>query len=95
MTYTRPQVEDAANLFKALGDSTRLSILIYLLDGQQSVNEIADYLQMTQSAVSHQLKILKLNRLIDRVKDGKYVYYYLIDHHVTDILKTTLEHVKE
>lgn len=95
MPYTNQQIQEATNLFKALGDATRLSILIFLLNGEASVNNISEHLTLSQSAVSHQLKLLTLNRLVERTKTGKYVYYRLVDDHVKAILQTTLVHVKE
>lgn len=86
---------DLAELFKIFGDSTRIKILFILLQGERSVNEIAADLNMTQSAISHQLRILKSSRLIKAVRDGKLSIYSLADSHVTSILNQGLEHVGE
>ena len=86
---------DLAELFKIFGDSTRVKILFTLLKGERSVNEIAAALNMTQSAISHQLRILKTSRLIKAERDGKLSIYSLADSHVTSILNQGLEHVGE
>lgn len=86
---------DLAELFKIFGDSTRIKILFILLQGERSVNEIAADLNMTQSAISHQLRILKSSRLIKAMRDGKLSIYSLADSHVTSILNQGLEHVGE
>ncbi len=86
---------DAADLFKMFGDSTRIRILNELLDNELCVNEIAERLNMTVSAISHQLNTLKSSKLIINRKDGKTVYYSLADDHVKKILNQGIEHVKE
>lgn len=86
---------DLAELFKIFGDSTRIKILFTLLEGERSVNEIAAALNMTQSAISHQLRILKTSRLIKAERDGKLSIYSLADTHVASILSQGLEHVNE
>ena len=86
---------DLAELFKIFGDSTRIKILFTLLQGQRPVNEIATALNMTQSAISHQLRILKTSRLIKSERDGKLSIYSLADSHVKSILSQGLEHVGE
>ncbi len=86
---------DLAELFKIFGDSTRIKILFTLLQGQRPVNEIAAALNMTQSAISHQLRILKTSRLIKSERDGKLSIYSLADSHVKSILSQGLEHVGE
>ncbi len=92
---TEENLYDAAELFKVFGDSTRIRILYLLLDGEKSVNEIADALQMTLSAISHQLRILKQNDLVGSRRDGKNIYYALSDDHVYNILYQGIEHVEE
>ena len=89
------ELYDLADFFKVFGDSSRLKIMLSLLDGEQNVNEIADELQMTQSAISHQLKILKLNRLVKTRRDGKSVFYSLADDHVRLIIEMGREHIGE
>lgn len=86
---------DLSELFKIFGDSTRIKILFTLLEGERSVNEIAAALNMTQSAISHQLRILKTSRLIKAERDGKLSIYSLADSHVKSILSQGLEHVGE
>ncbi|MBP5448449.1 MAG: winged helix-turn-helix transcriptional regulator [Treponema sp.] len=86
---------DLSELFKIFGDSTRIKILFTLLEGERSVNEIAAALNMTQSAISHQLRILKTSRLIKAERDGKLSIYSLADTHVASILNQGLDHVNE
>ena len=86
---------DLSELFKIFGDSTRIKILFTLLQGERPVNEIAAALNMTQSAISHQLRILKTSRLIKAERDGKLSIYSLADTHVKSILSQGLEHVNE
>ena len=86
---------DLSELFKIFGDSTRIKILFTLLEGERSVNEIAAALNMTQSAISHQLRILKTSRLIKAERDGKLSIYSLADSHVASILNQGLDHVNE
>lgn len=89
------EMADLAELFKVFGDSTRVRILFILFDQEQSVTDIADALNMTASAVSHQLRILKTNKLIDSRRDGKQIFYFLADEHVHSILDVGREHVEE
>ena len=86
---------DLADLFKVFGDSTRLRIMNVLFNGPTSVGEIAEILDMSQSAISHQLKSLKGNNLVSSKRSGKSIYYELADDHVKTIFKTGLEHIKE
>ena len=86
---------DLAELFKVFGDSTRIRILFALFDGEKSVGEISEELEMTQSAISHQLKILKTNKLIKSRRDGKSIFYSLADDHVKTIIFQGMEHVEE
>ena len=86
---------DLAELFKIFGDSTRVKILFGLHDGEQSVGEVASLLGMTDSAISHQLKILKDSKLVRGRRDGKQIYYSLDDDHVLSILNQGIEHVCE
>lgn len=86
---------DLAELFKIFGDSTRIKILFTLLRGERPVNEIAAELNMTQSAISHQLRILKTSRLIKAERVGKLSIYSLADTHVASILSQGLDHVNE
>ena len=84
-----------ADLFKVFGDSTRLRILCALFDCEQCVQHIADELNMTHSAISHQLRFLKQNKLVKNRRQGKTVFYSLADEHVKRIFNQGLEHVKE
>lgn len=88
-------VDNLAELFKVFGDATRLRILFTLSDGEKCVCDIAAGLNMTQSAVSHQLKILKQNKLIKNRREGKSIFYSLADDHVRTIVAQGLEHVEE
>ena len=86
---------DLAELFKVFGDSTRIRIMFVLLDREVCVNDIADALNMTLSAVSHQLNILKRSKLVKGRRDGKSVYYSLDDEHVREIISCGMEHIEE
>ena len=86
---------DLAELFKIFGDSTRIKILFALLGKELSVGELADVLGMTQSAISHQLRILKTNGLVRFRREGKSLIYALSDEHVSKILNMGLEHIEE
>lgn len=84
-----------AQLFKIFGDPTRVRILHLLLNTELCVQDIADSLSMNQSAISHQLRILKQSALVKSRRDGKTIYYSLADEHVSTILAQGLEHVCE
>ena len=84
-----------AYFFKLMGDPTRLKLLITLLDGEACVSDLSNKLEMTLSAISHQLKLLKLAKVVKTRKEGKSVYYSLDDEHIHTILLMALEHVKE
>lgn len=86
------EIEQLTGLFKILGDTTRLK-MIWLLDSEICVSELAKKLEMEQSAVSHQLSILKAGGLVDKRRDGKQVYYKLVDAHVRQVLKVGMENV--
>jgi len=86
---------DLAELFKIFGDSTRIKILFALLGRELAVGDLAEVLQMTQSAVSHQLRILKANGLVRFRREGKSMIYTLSDDHVSKILNMGLEHIEE
>ena len=86
---------DLAELFKVFGDSTRVRILWALDESEMCVCDIAVLLNMTQSAISHQLRVLKQARLVKNRKDGKVVYYSLDDEHVKEIFEQGLIHIKE
>jgi ArsR family transcriptional regulator len=84
-----------SELFKILGDPTRVKILYALLNAEMCVCDIAALLSMTQSAISHQLRILKQSRLVKYRKEGKVVYYSLDDEHVKQIFDQGLIHISE
>lgn len=86
---------DLADLFKVLGDSTRVRILCGLFQAEMCVCDIAALLSMNQSAISHQLRVLKQARLVKYRKDGKVVYYSLEDEHVKRIFDQGLIHIDE
>ena len=93
-----PQEEslyDLAELFKVFGDSTRIRILWALHEVEMCVCDIAVLLNMTQSAISHQLRILKQANLVKNRKEGKVVYYSLVDDHVREIFDQGLIHINE
>lgn len=81
-----------AESFKALADPTRLKILAMLFTGELCVGDIADHLEVSQSAVSHQLRLLRSLDIVRYRKEGREVYYTLADDHVRDILMRTFEH---
>ena len=84
-----------ADLFKNFGDGTRVRILYVLLEAEVCVCDLATLLGMTQSAVSHQLRILRDARLIKARRDGKTIFYSLADDHVATLLKQGMEHICE
>ena len=86
---------DLAELFKIFGDSTRVKILYALLEAELCVCDIAKLLEVSQSAVSHQLRVLKSSKLVKFRKEGKTVYYSLADDHVCRILSQGMEHICE
>lgn len=88
-------VYDLADFFKVLGDSTRMRILNLLIHGEVCVNHIAQTLDMTTSAVSHQLRALRSAKLIKSRRDGKNIYYSLDDLHVNLIIEMGMAHIKE
>ena len=89
------ELYDLAELFKVFGDSTRIRILYVLSEYEECVGDIAQILNMTQSAISHQLRILKQNKLVKVRRDGKQIYYSLADDHVRVILAMGKEHIEE
>ena len=86
---------DLAELFKIFGDSTRIKILYLLFESEMCVCDIAQLLNMTQSAISHQLQVLKKSKLVKYRRDGKTVFYSLADGHVRTIIDQGMEHVAE
>ena len=92
---TEEELYDLAELFKVFGDSTRIRILFELFGEEVSVGDMAEALGMNQSAVSHQLKVLKLAKLVKSRRDGKSIYYSLADEHVRTIIAMGIEHIEE
>ena len=86
---------DLADLFKLFGDTTRIKILYALLESEMCVCAIADLLGMTQSAISHQLRILKDANLVGNRREGKTIYYFLSDDHVRTIIAQGFDHLIE
>lgn len=88
-------VAELADLFKVFGDASRIKILTSLYGGEKCVQDLSSELGMTQSAVSHQLKILKMSKLVVNRREGKQIYYSLADDHVSTILSMGIEHLNE
>ena len=86
---------DLAELFKVFGDSTRIKILYSMFETELCVNDIAKLLNLSQSSVSHQLRILKSSKLVKFRREGKSIFYSLDDEHVRAIISMGMEHVKE
>ena len=91
----RDELYDLAELFKVFGDSTRIRILFVLFEKDVCVCDLAETLNMTQSAISHQLKILKQNKLVKGRREGKSVFYSLADDHVRTIIEQGIDHIAE
>lgn len=89
------ELNDLADLFKVFGDYTRIRILFILFEAEVCVCDLAQALNMTQSAISHQLKILKQNRLVKSRREGKSIFYSLADEHVRTIIGKGREHIEE
>jgi len=86
---------DLSELYKVFGDSTRIRILYVLFESEMCVADIAQLLGMSTSAISHQLRILKANRLVKFRREGKVVFYALADDHVRTIIDQGLDHISE
>lgn len=89
------ELYDLAELFKVFGDSTRIRILFVLFEAEVCVCDLAEALQMTQSAISHQLRILKQNKLVKSRREGKSIFYSLADGHVKTIIAQGRDHIEE
>lgn len=92
---TEEMLKDVSELFKVFGDLTRIRIINALFEKEMRVGEIVEVLDMTQSAISHQLRVLKRARLVKNRKEGKEVYYSLDDEHIKLIFDYGLLHIKE
>ncbi len=88
-------LDDLADFFKIFGDTTRIKMLYVLLCSEMCVCDLAQILNMTQSAISHQLRVLKQMRLVSFRRDGKTVFYKLADAHIQTILAQGMEHISE
>ena len=91
---TQQEMETAAELFKMFGDPTRLKLLAALLGQEVCVCDLSDLLGISQSAVSHQLRLLRASHLVKNRREGKSVFYSLDDEHVATILAQGMEHVR-
>lgn len=89
------ELYNLAELFKVFGDSTRIRILFVLFEAEVCVCDLAHALNMTQSAISHQLRILKQNKLVKNRREGKSIFYSLADDHVRTIIAQGLDHIEE
>lgn len=89
------ELYDLAELFKVFGDSTRIRILFVLFEAEVCVCDLAKALNMNQSAISHQLRILKQNKLVKSRREGKSIFYSLADDHVRTIINQGREHIEE
>lgn len=92
---TESELVSMAELFKVFGDSTRIKILYALWQGERNVTDICSALEMNQSAISHQLKLLKSARLVGSRREGKQMIYYLADDHVKTIIAMGRDHIEE
>ena len=86
---------DIAEVFKVFGDTTRMKIISALLESELCVGDIAEITNSTQSAISHQLRVLKQSKLVKFRKEGKIVYYSLDDEHVSDMYELAKKHIEE
>ena len=89
------EISDLADLYRIFGDTTRLRILFALFDQERSGSEIAEALDMTTSAVSHQLAVLRMAKLVSFRRDGKQIIYALADEHVHTIIAVGRDHIEE
>lgn len=89
------ELQDLAEFFKVFGDATRLKILYVLLCSEMCVYDIAAVLGMSQSAISHQLRVLKQQDLVKHRREGKTIFYSLADAHIVTILSQGLDHIEE
>ncbi|MGX7198089.1 ArsR/SmtB family transcription factor [Enterococcus olivae] len=90
---TIQEIEGVSQVFKVLSDVTRLKIVLSLKSGERNVTSIAESVGMEQSAVSHQLKLLRENNVVKSRREGKTILYSLDDQHVLDILEQTFRHI--
>lgn len=88
-------LRELADFFKVFGDATRIKILCVLIQSEMCVCDLAEVLQMTQSAISHQLRVLKQMKLVKNRREGKTVFYSLADDHIQTIMNQGMEHISE
>ena len=88
-------MKELADFYKVFADATRIRILCVLLESEMCVCDLAEVLEMTQSAISHQLRVLKQAKLVKNRRDGKTVYYSLADGHIQTIISQGMEHITE
>lgn len=88
-------LKELADFYKVFGDATRVKILFVLLQAEMCVCDLAETLGMTQSAISHQLRVLKQMKLVKNRREGKTVYYSLADDHIQNIISQGMEHILE
>jgi ArsR family transcriptional regulator len=93
MKYTQENYDKLSDFFKALADSTRVKILFCLYKGEKAVSEIANETETSQSAVSHQLRLLKDKRIVKQRREGRYIFYSIDDDHVEKLLMLGLDHI--
>lgn len=93
LTLNAQKIEELASDFKALGDVGRLKIIFFLLDGKKSVGAISEGVGMSQSATSHQLRILKDAKILKSEKCGNVSFYSLADEHVKTVINTSVKHL--
>ncbi|PWJ51447.1 ArsR/SmtB family transcription factor [Faecalicatena contorta] len=89
------ELRDLADFFKVFGDSTRIKILYVLWQSEMCVCDLAQALNMSQSAISHQLRVLKQMKLVTNRREGKTVFYSLADSHIKTIMNQGMEHIRE
>lgn len=89
------ELQDLAEFFKVFGDTTRLKVLYVLLSSEMCVYDIATVLGMSQSAISHQLRVLKQMELVKNRREGKTIFYSLADSHIATILSQGQDHIEE
>ena len=89
------ELQDLADFFKVFADLTRVKMLYVLFQSEMCVCDLAQVLQMTQSAISHQLRVLKQMKLVTNRREGKTVFYSLADSHIKTIMNQGMEHIRE
>jgi ArsR family transcriptional regulator, lead/cadmium/zinc/bismuth-responsive transcriptional repressor len=89
-----PEAQQLADLFKALANPTRVRLIAALYDGEKCVDDLAEQLGMSQSAISHQLRLMRHLRLVNFTKVGRHAFYRLDDDHVRDMFQRSREHLQ-